>query len=180
MRELLDAHAELENAELLAAFPENEVSLPGSGFGSHTDLWALLRTPTELISLAVEAKAGEPFGETVGVWLAAGKGVNSEANRRSRMEALYKTLGIACNVGALGPLRYQLFHRTASALLEATRCHAQHAMVLVQDFSGKGGNRDFQDFVAFSQVLGAKVSQNCLVEARPVHGKRLWFGWTKS
>ena len=49
-------------------------------------------------------------------------------------------------------LRYQLFHRSASALLEAQRYDASTALLLVHSFSSaKAG---FADYAAFLRALG--------------------------
>ncbi len=74
--DLLDGHDATHDARLLLAFPEHKVAVEGRGFPSQTDLWALLRGPHGLISLAVEGKAGEPFGEIVQKWLGEPEGEN--------------------------------------------------------------------------------------------------------
>src|SRR5947207_11246123 len=56
---LLDSSPTFSGSALLLAVPEHQVVLKGGGHASQTDLWALLRGPLGLISMAVEAKAGE-------------------------------------------------------------------------------------------------------------------------
>lgn len=178
IQNLLDKYSELQGAELLSAIPEHIVNLAGMGFGSHTDLWALLRSEQGLISLAIEAKAGETFDDAVEGWLQASRGKDSGTNRRNRLKYLCETLGLVFDEVQMKGLRYQLFHRVASALLEAKRCHTAHAVVLVQDFGGQGeSSSDFDDFRVFGDLLGAQVSINRLVEARAIKDKRLWLGW---
>jgi len=58
-------------------------------------------------------------------------------------------------------LRYQLFHRSASALLEADRYHADTALLLVHSFSPDDAG--FADFAAFLRALG--------IETTPVVGE---------
>ncbi|PYO01725.1 MAG: hypothetical protein DMD91_06480, partial [Candidatus Rokuibacteriota bacterium] len=65
----LDSHPSAANAELLVAIPELQVDLPGGGHPSQNDVWALLRGAAGIISLAVEAKSGEPLDRLVGEWL---------------------------------------------------------------------------------------------------------------
>ena len=181
--QVLDAHAELQDAELLLALPEHKVALPGGGFDSQCDLWALLSTEKALISLSVEGKAGEPFGERVGKWLNAGTGANSVTNRRERLRGLCDLLGLtpASDFADIGELRYQLFHRTASAILEARRFHANHAVMLVQNFGEVAtttGHRDFADFQAFCEHLGApNMVPGVLARATSVDDGKLWLGW---
>src|SRR5215211_4999839 len=63
----LGACEALRGTELLLALPEYETSLRGGSQGSHSDVFALGRTPAgEQVAVAVEGKANEPFGtETV-------------------------------------------------------------------------------------------------------------------
>ena len=56
---LLDAEGPLRDCQLVASFPEHRVHLPGGSRASQTDVWAILRAASGLISVAVEGKAGE-------------------------------------------------------------------------------------------------------------------------
>src|SRR5450755_2657066 len=64
---------ELQDLQLLLAVPEHEVPLDGGSRASQTDLLALARLPDGgLVTIAVEGKAKEPFGDhTVSEWRAA-------------------------------------------------------------------------------------------------------------
>src|SRR3954471_14838451 len=56
--------AELAEVELLLALPEHHVPLPGGSRASQTDLFVLARIRSgELVAMAVEGKAEEPFGD---------------------------------------------------------------------------------------------------------------------
>src|SRR4051794_17657371 len=81
----------LASLELLVAFPENQVSLPGGSTASQSDLFVLARSPVEgLVAIAVEGKAAEPFGDsTVGAWRAT-----DTAGRRARLAYLLEVLGL--------------------------------------------------------------------------------------
>jgi hypothetical protein len=72
-------------------------------------------------------------------------------------------------------IRYQLFHRTVSALVEAERFNAPYAMLIVQSFSpDKTG---FKDYQAFLELFHQPVQVGNLVEL-PVSGSiRLFSGW---
>lgn len=48
-------------------------------------------------------------------------------------------------------LRYQLFHRTAAAVLEANRFKTDQAAMIVQSFSQE--HRWLEDFQAFTNIL---------------------------
>src|SRR4051794_28318199 len=60
----LASDPDLAKLELLLALPEHEVPLPGGSRASQTDLFVLARRPTQgLVTIAVEGKAEEPFGD---------------------------------------------------------------------------------------------------------------------
>lgn len=167
---LLDGHDATHDARLLLALPEHKVAVEGRGFPSQTDLWALLRGPHGLISLAVEGKAGEPFGEIVQKWLGEPEG----ENRKARLTALCDTLNIT--IEEAKPLRYQLLHRAVSAILEANRFTASTAILLVQSFSGAEGLKDFKNFAT---CLGADVTniETSLVRAKKVNQVEFYLAW---
>jgi HD domain len=165
------ADPDLAQCELLLALPEHQVPLPGGRAASQTDLFLLGRTPAdELVAVAVEGKAGEPFGEeTVDQWRAHGGD-----GRRERLAFLLDVLKLADDQ-RLGAIRYQLLHRTASALIEAKRFAAPHAVMLVHAFGENAGS--FADFQAFGQLYGADVAENSLCRVTDVHGVALHLGW---
>ena len=111
--------------ELLLAFPEHQVPLLGGSRPSQNDIWVLARSAGNLISIAVEGKVSETFGPTVQEWRAEASSGKSE-----RLNFLCGQLGIQSDVP--DTLRYQLLHRTVSALIEATRFGAAHAVMLQQ------------------------------------------------
>jgi hypothetical protein len=135
--------------ELLVAFPEHKVGVPGRGGASATDLFALARTERgELVAVAVEGKVGESFDRSVDKWLRDPRG--DRDNRRRRLDGLAGLLGL--EGVALDEVPYQLLHRTVAALTEARRFNAAHAVLLVHSFSPTCEQHDA--YVAFSQVLG--------------------------
>lgn len=176
---LLDQQSQTKNALLLLAIPEHKVAIPGGGFPSQTDLWALLNNGNNLISLAIEGKAGEPFGEKIDKWQKGNPKdnnlENSVANRNTRLEGLCKILQLP-TVG-IGHLYYQLLHRTASAILEAERFGAKQAVMIIQSFEKKD---HYADFEQFATALGATgTAKEKLLAIRPrTDGLTLWIGWT--
>src|SRR3954468_1910651 len=126
----LDSHPKLAGAELLLGIPEHQVPFEGGGHASQTDLWTLVRAPVGLVSMAVEAKAGEGFDRTIAAWLAD---ANPKSDKPARLVQLKAILGIAGDCPET--LRYQLLHRTASAIREAERFNASAAVLLIQSFS---------------------------------------------
>jgi Domain of unknown function (DUF6946) len=101
-----------------------------------------------VISVAVEAKAREPFGPTVKEWLR-----ESTPGKRARITVLCQTLGVQQSVKE-SEIRYQLFHRAASAIIEASRIGAGTAMLLVQNFYAD--STSWSDFESFVDLLGPR------------------------
>jgi Domain of unknown function (DUF6946) len=54
-----------QNIEMLLAIPEHKVSLPGGSRSSQNDLFVLAKGDGQLISITVEGKVSEHFGDTV-------------------------------------------------------------------------------------------------------------------
>jgi len=138
-------------AKLVDAFLERSVDLGDGERPSQTDLMAIVSLDSGLGILAVEAKVDESFGPSVDTWLADAGGDGGK--KRSRLSGLCKLLGL--DLGIVGPLRYRLLHRTASAVLEARRYHAGQAAMVVQSFCPK--RSWFEDFRQFAQAMGLTV-----------------------
>ena len=155
--------------ECLAAFPEHKVKLPGAGLPSQNDIFVLARCGDQLISIMVEGKVSETFGsQIVSEWLRDGG-----TNRANRLDGLASMLGLEAT--NLGPIWYQLVHRTASALIEAERFGAGHALMLVHSFSQT--QEHFEDYAAFAKLLGVEVEPESIVKVGQRRGKELYLGW---
>jgi hypothetical protein len=159
-----------EGAELLAAFPEFKVALPGGRRESQCDIFALVRCGEDTCALAVEAKVNEPFGPTIAEW-----NPDSTAGRRERLDAIKTLLGLQSDPP--GHLRYQLFHRTAAAILCAQRFKTDHAAMIVQSFSPDG--KWFDDFSAFVTFLGLPPETGRAMHFALPTGQQLTLGWAK-
>lgn len=157
----------LHDLDLLLAIPEYKVALPGGQRPSQTDVLALMRGGAGLVAVAVEGKVDEPFGPSVGAQL---KGATIGANRR--FEWLSDQLGLA---SVPDTIRYQLLHRTVSALLVAEQFNAAAAVMLVQSFSPTG--KRFGDFKAFAELLGVKAEVGRVVRVRRDTRIPLYVGW---
>ncbi len=167
VRELLNTAPEYVGAQLVDGFFEREVDLGTPGRNSQTDLMVVAGIGRELAIIAIEGKAEESFADIVSVW-------NDSAGKQRRLEYLCNTLHI--NPAQAGPLRYQLLHRTASAIYEAQRYRSRHALMAVHSFSTT--HRWFDDFAAFSRVLQMPLDQpnRCSV-ARKFAGISLRLAW---
>ena len=157
-----------KDAELLLAFPEYKVPLPGGPRASQSDIFLLAKGDGQLISIMVEGKVSEPFGETVTAWKAhAGKG------KEARLDYLCDLLEL--DVEQVDGTRYQLVHRTASALIEAKRFNAPNALMLVHSFSRV--NEGFEDYHRFLSLFGAQAKLDSLAFAKSIDGVNLYCGW---
>lgn len=156
------------NIQLLLAIPEHQVPLPGGSRPSQNDIWVLARAGANLISIAVEGKVAEPFGPTLDDWRA-----ESSSGKSVRLQFLCSELGLK---GTLpGTVRYQLLHRAASAVIEAKRFGAQHAVMLVHSFSQS--HQWFEDYAAFAALFNAEVAVGRLVSVGQNDGVQLHLGW---
>lgn len=173
---VLDAVPEIREMTLLFAIPEHPVSFVGGGHASQTDLWALLKAPTGLVSMAVEGKAGEDLGKVVSDWLPA---EHEKSGKRERLTDLKQWLDLGQNQDVLR-IRYQLLHRTASALKEAERVGAAAAVMLVQSFNRPADQTSLAAFTEFGRLMGATVREDGLVSSNRKTVVPLWLGWVNS
>lgn len=139
--------AALRDLDCLLVLPEHKVPLPGGGRASQSDIWVLAKGGEGLVSIAVEGKVVESFGPTLGEWL-----VDASPGKAGRLAFLCATLGLAGQPA--DDVRYQLLHRAASAVVEARRFGARHALFLVHSFSQE--KRWLADFQRFAGLFGAE------------------------
>jgi hypothetical protein len=159
--------APLSDLELLMAVPEWEVALPGGTTTSHSDVMALCRNDFGLVAIAVEAKVLEAFGETVGE-----KRSDASDGQLVRLDYLQRLLHVD---RFEDDIRYQLIHRTASALLTARQFHAGSAVMAVHAFGTPADRRS--DFDAFAAAIrGRPVSQE-VIEVDGFSEPRLFLAW---
>lgn len=170
VRNMLDSSGDprLVRLRILVAMPEYQVELPGGSRASQTDLLVVARNERGLVVLAIEGKVDEDFGPTL-----QAKRKEASPGQSLRLEFLHKTLGL--NESAPDSLRYQLFHRSASAILVAQEFHAEAAVMLVHSFSATSNH--FEDFAAFASMLAGPVEQDRVVHARSVAQPNLFIGW---
>ena len=168
--DVLDGCESYRDAELVEGFFEKEVDLRTRGRASQTDLMVFAKVADRYAVVAVEGKVDEPFGPLVGDWN------DGSAGRMARLEALCQTLGL--NVTAVEHLRYQLFHRTASAIYEAQRYRCGRALMLVHSFSETDAS--FDDFVKFASSMGTPVHRpNSVSPPKMCEGIELRLVWVK-
>jgi hypothetical protein len=168
--EVLSQNPAFRDAKPLLIFPEWKVTLPGGSKPSQNDIWILAKSKAGLISIAVEGKVEEPFGETLSEWK-----VNASPGKIQRLAWLANLLGLGSSVP--DSIRYQLLHRSASAAIEAKRFGAAHALMLVHSFSEKC--LWFDDFSAFVGLFGLAASTNKLLSTALGDGLPIHFAWVK-
>jgi hypothetical protein len=180
--ETLDSIDQLRGAELLIGLPEHKVSFEGGGHPSQNDLWAILRVGRELVSMAVEAKAGEALGDIVKDWLSKDSKHSGKNRDRSgkpdRLNDLNRRLAISDADVSL--IRYQLLHRTASALKEAERFGARTAVMLVQSFNRAQDEESWKDFAEFGRIMGVAAKEGVLAQSPRATDVPLFIGWVTS
>jgi hypothetical protein len=161
---------------LLLAIAEHKVPLDGGRADSQCDVWALLSTASAGISLSVEAKANEAFGEgneAMKDWLIAGESERSRRNREDRWKHISAHLpGTAQDAYSLVP--YQLLHRCAAAVIEAKRFQLPNAAFVVQSFGAPP--ESFAAFSRFCHAVNLKAERGQM-QVTTVGGIRLGIGW---
>ena len=163
----------VRDAEPLLVLPEHKVPLPGGVRASQNDVWVLARSTSsgELLSIAVEGKVAERFGsESLDEWLRG-----ASPGKLERLEYLRQQLGLPAELP--GGIRYQLLHRAASAVIEARRFNAGHAILLVHSFSD--GDMWFDDYAEFAGLFGVNPAPDTVHAAGRI-GSLYWHvGWVR-
>lgn len=171
IRLLLNQAPTWRDATLIDAFAERCTNLEdGRPSHSQSDMLAVLGLDSGLGILSIEAKVDEGFDKLVDEWRGDGS-----AGKQVRLGKLCRLFGV--NESEVGALRYQLFHRSASAVIEAKRYRAKDAVMIVQSWSSKLDG--FADFSAFLEAIGlAPTRVGELSEPMVVDNVALRFGWS--
>ncbi len=142
----------LAGLDPVLAVPEFKVPLPGGERASQNDIFVLARSTAGPVAIMIEGKVNESFGPTLEDWLK-----DISPSKKTRLSFLLRTLGLPKQIS--GAVRYQLLHRTASALIEGERYRAAAAVLLVHSFSAKQAG--WGDYRAFLSLFGvsAEVGQ---------------------
>lgn len=161
-----------KNVELLFAFPEYKVPLPGGKRESQNDIYVIAKSNNNLISIMIEGKVNEPFDKPVSNWI-SNSGGNS--GKQKRLNFLLNKLNL--NYTQVQQIRYQLLHRTVSAIIEAQRIGAKNALMLVHSFSTE--KEWFNDFAQFVKLFDLSAEKDSIVGPYQTDGINIYFGWTK-
>ena len=111
----------------------------------------------------------QPFGETLGKWTA-----ESSRGKTERLSFIKDQLSLTDTL--LKHIRYQPFHRTASAVIEAGRFNASNAAMIVHTFNQN--DLWFDDYQNFLALFGIQASEpGKLFFLKETHGVKLYSGW---
>ncbi|NQW24002.1 MAG: hypothetical protein HQ475_11210 [SAR202 cluster bacterium] len=161
-------YSQLQNLEFVLGFPEYQTALPGGVRASQGDVFVLAKSGSDLVTITVEGKVNEEFGPLTGEWRN-----DQSRGKQVRLAALTKRLRISRN--RVDHIRYQLLHRTASALIEAERFNAKSAVMLVHSFSQE--HAWFEDYKAFVSLFGKSAEPNSVSYIGRRNGVHLYTAW---
>jgi len=161
--------AAFRDLEALLVLVEYKVPLPGGTAASQNDVFVLGGSERGLVCIAVEGKVAESFRKTMDAWLK-----DASKGKQERLTYLKDMLGLDA---IPGKIRYQLMHRTASAVIEAERFGARRAVMLVHSFSPE--DEGLEDYQAFLGLYGVSGRPGKLVRVKRVHGVHLYCGWVR-
>lgn len=162
--------ATFQHIEALLILPEYKVEFPGGGGASQNDIFILAKSADQLVSITVEGKVDEPFGQPVADWYR-----EPSAGKLKRLEFLCSELNLP--VDAVMETPYQLVHRTVSAKLLARRFQAGIALMLVHSFSKK--DTGFAQYAKYAALFGIDAAIGAVQSARLFDGLVLYLGWVK-
>lgn len=162
-----------KDIDILLAFPEYTVPLkPYGSRASQNDIFVLAKANNELVSIMVEGKVDEPFGETVGNWK-----LSDQGGKKERLTFLCNVLNL--DITVVDHIRYQLIHRTASSIIEAKKFNAKNALMLVHIFEkDKEKYREsLQDYRQFISLFGKEGRDNQITYLKKIENIKLYAGW---
>ena len=161
-----------QNLDILYAFPEFKVPIPGGIRASQNDLYVLAKAAAGTVVIMVEGKVREDFGPLVKEKVAHGQA-------EKRLEFLKNKLEIKNNID-IGEIRYQLLHRTVSAILEAERTGSKAALMLVHSYDPNQAH--FDDYANFASLYDVPAVPNKIIG--PILGNpssiSIYLGWCSS
>jgi hypothetical protein len=125
--------------------------------------------------MTVEGKAKEDFDETILKW----KEKTSDNGVEKRLGFILDKIGIQGR--NIDRLRYQLFHRLASAVIMAEKFHAKNAIMIVQSFNDNNNENHFNDYVTFVELYGISlVEKSRLYKLTEKNGINVFAAWVYS
>ena len=169
----INKNDELKDSELLIAIPEFKVPLPGGSRPSQNDILAIITNSKGLSVITVEAKAKENFDKTIEEW-------NKEETVGKKERLNYIKQKIIFNNPNYLNLRYQLFHRLASAVIMAEKFHAKNAIMIIQSFIESDIENHYEDFVNFVNAYNKECHKEIPILLGEQKGIRIYVLWVNS
>jgi len=160
-------YSDLVGIKPLLIIPEFGIQIPGGSRSSMTDVFILAKGLKSLVAIAVEGKVNEPFGPIVGE-----KRKDASTGQLERLQFLQTKLGIS---RLPDDIRYQLLHRSVSAILAAEQFGADISLMIVHSFSPT--MEWFDDFKRFAELLGTHVQPNHISLIPASSSPKLYIGW---
>jgi len=77
-------------------------------------------------------------------------------------------------------LRYQLFHRLASAVIMAKKFHAKYAFMIIQSFTENDNKNHYSDFEDFIKVYGKQSKKEKPIKLTKVDNIEVYAMWVYS
>jgi len=163
-----------QDVEMLLAFPEYKVPLPGGKRASQNDIFILAKGNGQLISITVEGKVDESFGELISKWR-----LKDEGGKKERLIFLCGQLTL--DSSAVDHIHYQLLHRTASAVIKAKEFNAPNALMVVHAFekTKEKYNESFQAYCQFLSLFDKRGEEDSIVFIRTLDSVDLYCGWVR-
>lgn len=163
--------SEFNNAELLMAIPEFKVCLDNEKAPSQNDILGLCSNESGLTVFTVESKVHEDFDKLIKDW-------NDSEGKKNRLTFLLEKIAYP-NID-VSNLRYQLFHRLASAVIMAEKFHAKNALMIVQSFEANDALNHYSDFKAFIENYGVSSQKEIPIKVARYNGIDIYVLWVNS
>jgi hypothetical protein len=172
---VISEKSDFTNLELLLVLPEYKVDLPGGTRPSQNDILAVFTTNKSLTVMTVEGKAKEDFDKIISKW----KESTSDNGVEKRLGFILEKIGIKDK--NIDSLRYQLFHRLASAVIVSEKFHAKNAIMIIQSFNNNNEENHFDDYVNFIKLYDiASVEKSKLYKLTEINGINVFSAWVYS
>jgi len=180
LRALFDYHPLTRGALLVEGGPEHVTVLPERGEGRNHDMWIRAEAAGSGLTICIEAKVEESFGEPIGAYVQSARQRNPRTGIVKRAKALLRIVTgkeIDPEFHEVATLRYQLLSGVAGTVLQAQKDRSPIAIFVVHEFRRRLSHTakvqtNAADLSAFVSLLGGR---QITVDAGMVHGP-----WTMS
>ncbi len=178
LRALFSSHPRLTDLELLSGTPELVTPLPERGEGRNHDLHLICRTANEQVTVCVEAKADEPFGnETIGEYWSRSMARRDQGVRTRAPERIEALLSMVDSEGNTSEsewkaIRYQLLTAVCGTVIQAQIDNSDVAALVIHEF--KTGQtieeKHHQNQLELDYLVSLLAGTTVTVEAEKIFG----------